>query len=226
MPVKLGVIRVITSADQASTDLHGRQIEAAYPGVHTTSICLPGQPEGVHDLATEGAAVAKVPDAARRLAVLGVDAIVVSCCADPGVREAGDAVTVPVVGAGEAAALVSLVYRCPVGVLGLTREAPPVMRRILGDRLVASIAPEGVTKTLDLQTPLAMDACERAARRLMGQGAGVICLACTGTATIGLPRYLGERLNLPVVDPVIVAGGLVLALVGQHRSACGRGRFS
>jgi hypothetical protein len=51
--VELGVIRVISSANQESTDVHGRLIEAAYPGVHTASICLPDQPEGVHDQATE-----------------------------------------------------------------------------------------------------------------------------------------------------------------------------
>jgi Asp/Glu/hydantoin racemase len=160
-----------------------------------------------------------VPAAARKLAALGVDAIVVSCCSDPGVREARDAVKVPVVGAGEAAALVSLMYQRPVGVLGLTQDAPLVVRRILGERLVASTAPEGVNKTVDLHQPGVLEACERAARLLLNQGASAICLA--GTATIGLPGYLAERLDVPVVDPVVVAGGLALALAAQRR-ACSR----
>jgi Asp/Glu/hydantoin racemase len=112
-------------------------------------------------------------------------------------------------------------YQRPVGVLGLTGYAPPAMQRILGNRLVAATAPEGGCTTLDLQLPGATAACERAARRLVGQGAGVICLACTGTATIGLPGYLAERLDVPVVDPVIAAGGLALALAAQRR-ACSR----
>ncbi|OGS69942.1 MAG: hypothetical protein A2Y96_02390 [Firmicutes bacterium RBG_13_65_8] len=222
MLTELGVIRVISSADQESTDIHGLLIEAAYPGVRTTSICLPDQPDGVHNEATERAAAAKMPAAARQLAARGVDGIIVSCCSDPGVGEARDAVNVPLVGAGEAAALVSLVHRRPVGVLGLSGDAPSPMRRILGGMLVASAVPEGVSTTLDLHKPGARDACERAARQLVKQGAGVICLACTGTATVGLPGYLAERLDVPVVDPVMAAGGLALTLVAQlkARSHC------
>ncbi|MDP2873305.1 MAG: aspartate/glutamate racemase family protein [Bacillota bacterium] len=213
---KLGIIRVITSRDQAFLETHGRLIEQAYAAVRTVSLCLPDQPDGVHDESTEQTAAAKMPDAARELAGRGVDAIVVSCCSDPGVREAAAAVDVPLVGAGEAAALVSLVYGGPVGVIGLTGQAPRTMCDVLGDRLVASIAPRGVRTTLDLLRPEAVSACEEAARWLLAQGAGVICLACTGTATIGLPRRLTEVLGVPVVDPVLAAGGLALMMVAQR----------
>ncbi len=219
---QLGVIRVITLADRRLADLHGRQIEAAYAGVETVSICLPDQPDGVHGPETEATAAAKMPAAARELAALGVDGIVVSCCSDPGVREAADAVDVPLVGAGEAAALVALAYRRPVGVLGLTDEAPAPMRAVLGDRLVAAVRPEGVRTTLDLQAPGAAGAAEEAARRLLKRGAGVICLACTGTATVGLPRLLAGALGVPVVDPVLAAGGLIMTLVAQLKGRSGR----
>lgn len=215
----LGIIRVITSNDRAFVETHGRQIERAYPPVWTVSLCLSGQPDGVHDAPTEEAAAAKMPEAARDLAARGVDAIIVSCCSDPGVREAASAVAVPVVGAGNAAALASLAYGQPVGVLGLTGRAPRAVSEALGDRLAASAAPHGVQTTLDLLRPEAVAACEEAARMLLKQGAGVICLACTGTATIGLPRRLAGALGVPVIDPVLAAGGLALMMLAQlHRA--------
>lgn len=215
----LGVIRVITSTDSAFVETHGRQIEQAYPGVRTVSICLPDQPDGVHDEASEALAAGKMPAAARELAGRGVDAVLVSCCSDPGVLEAALAVDVTVLGAGRAAALVSLAYGQPVGVIGLTAGAPLAMREVLGANLIASTAPRDVHTTLDLLRPEAVSACEEAARWLLDQGARVICLACTGTATIGLPRQLASALGVPVVDPVLAAGGLALMLAAQRQSA-------
>jgi len=215
--ITLGVIRVVTSDDTRFVETHGRQIERAFPGVRTISICLPDQPQGVHDPESEALAASKLPAAARELASQGADAIVVNCCSDPGVADAASEVPIPVVGAGKAAALVSLAYGLPVGVISLTEEPPEVMRQLLGPSLVASTVPSQVRTTLDLLQPGAVSACVESARHLLGQGARVICLGCTGTATIGLPHRLAADLQVPVVDPVLAAGGFALILAAQRR---------
>ena len=79
------VIRVVTLEDPGLLRLHGELMEAAFPGLHTVSVCIPDQPRGVCSPETEAAAVPKILEIARKLR--GVDALVVSCCGDPAVEE-------------------------------------------------------------------------------------------------------------------------------------------
>lgn len=210
----VGVIRVITQ-EQERTDAHGRLIELWFSFAHTISRCIPDQPEGVYDAATRQAAAPKVVALARKLAEAGADGIIVSCADDPGVQEARAELYIPVIGAGEATALAAARFDCPVGVLGITPEAPSAFRRILGDKLVGYAVPDGVRTTLGLQTPAGQASALAAARRLAAQGAEVITLACTGFSTIGLAPDLERATGIPVLDAVqCEACALMLELSG------------
>ena len=92
------VIRVVTLEDPGLLRLHGELMEAAFPGLHTVSVCIPDQPRGVCSPETEAAAVPKILEIARKLR--GVDALVVSCCGDPAVEELRRELDIPVIGAG------------------------------------------------------------------------------------------------------------------------------
>ena len=205
----VGVIRVITQ-DQEQADAHGLLIERAFPQVRVVSRCIPDQPEGVHDAATKRTAEPKVIALACQLVEQEADGIIVSCADDPGVAEARAIVGVPVVGAGESMATAAALHEGPVGVIGITPDAPPAFPRILGERLLANLVPDGVRDTRDLNTPAGQHAAVTAARRLREEGAAVIALACT---PIGLAPQLERAVGIPVLDPVTCEAQALLALL-------------
>jgi allantoin racemase len=118
--MKVGVIRVLTTDDPDLLNSHGHALEKEY-GFTVISECIPEQQSGVHSDATFHLAVPKIAALASSLGTQ-VDALIVSCAADPGLNEAIAAVNIPVVGAGSAAATIALTQGKSVGVLDLTPE--------------------------------------------------------------------------------------------------------
>ncbi|HEX9017393.1 MAG TPA: aspartate/glutamate racemase family protein [Chloroflexota bacterium] len=201
----VGVIRVLTTDDPDFLSAHGRIIERRF-GLKTVNRCIPDQWTGIYDDASEAIAVPKIIRLGTEMAADGVDAIVVSCAADPAVSELRAALKIPVIGAGSAASAVALSQADRVGVLNLNETAPGPVRRILGDCFVGEDAPEGVENSPQLLTDWGKQAALEAAKRLARLGAGSIVLACTGYGTIGMAGTLREQLGLVAVDPVVAAG--------------------
>ncbi len=215
MGFTVGLIRVITLKDDELLNLHGRIIESAFPELKVVSRCIEDQPKGVYDRETEEIAKPKVVRLAKEFEREGVEAVIVSCAADPGVREARRELRIPVVGAGSALASLSLAYGEKVGVLNLTEDTPDVVKRILGPHLVAEEKPEGVRNTLDLMSDWGREAARKALEKLLRRGVDVVALACTGYSTIGFARVAREMAGIPVVDPVIAAGAVTLGILKQ-----------
>ncbi|MFE4059403.1 aspartate/glutamate racemase family protein [Streptomyces sp. NPDC059096] len=201
----VGVIRVLTSDDPTAVGEHGRLLERRY-GFPVVSRCIPGQPYGIHDEESERRAGPKIVALAREMAEAGAGTLVISCAADPALARVRAAVDIPVLGAGASAAAVSLGLGTRVGVLGITDEAPPGVRAILGDRFAGAVRPRGVHRTTDLRTPEGAAAVLEAAADLVGAGADTLLLACTGLTTIGIRPRLEDRTGVPVVDAVLAAG--------------------
>ncbi|HCC33702.1 MAG TPA: hydantoin racemase [Clostridiales bacterium] len=212
----IGLIRVLTTDDPGVLGAHERLLRLAYPGLAVRTACIPDQPRGVHDEVSLAAAAPKVARLAGELAEGGAAAVIISCCADPGLELCRAAVSVPVIGAGRAAAAMALLPGGPVGVLGLTTEVPLPVVQVLGRALHRSAAPHGVRTTLDLMKADAMDACIKAARELRAAGARVILVACTGMSTAGVTARLRQELSLPVIDPVLAAGGAAITMLAHE----------
>jgi Asp/Glu/hydantoin racemase len=206
---RIGCIRVLTTADTDLLNLHGKLIMGWFPELEVVSACIPDQPEGIHDDETERIAVPKVLALAEQMAKDGMEAIVVSCAGDPATAQAGQKLSLPVIGAGRSVASIARSMEKPVGVLGITKNVPGPILEILGSRFRADIVPEGVVSTLDLMKPEGMEATIAAGRKLKEQGAGVILLACTGMSTIGAAAKLREALGIPVLDPVRAEAAVV-----------------
>ncbi|WP_374954722.1 OPT/YSL family transporter [Paenibacillus sp. AR247] len=66
------------------------------------------QPLGIYDDASEEAALPKIVELGIQMEQEGCRLLIVSCAADPGVRELRSRVSIPVIGAGSSAALVAL----------------------------------------------------------------------------------------------------------------------
>lgn len=201
----VGIIRVLTTEDPDLLAAHGRIIERDF-GLPTVTRCIPDQPQGIYDDETERIALPKIIRLGKEMANEGVDAILVSCAADPAVAELRSELKIPVIGAGSAASAVALGLAERIGILNLTEGAPGPVRVLLGDRFVGEANPEGVKNTLDLMTGWGRDAALEAARKLGAAGAGALVLACTGYATIGMADLLRARLGILAVDPVRAAG--------------------
>ncbi|MHB0867878.1 MAG: aspartate/glutamate racemase family protein [Chloroflexota bacterium] len=213
----VGVIRVLTTEDPQLLAAHGRILEQDF-GLTAVNRCIPDQPNGIYNDETERIAVPKVIRLGRELANEGVDAIVVSCAADPGVTELRAELKIPVIGAGSSVSAVALGLAERIGILNLTEGAPGPVRRLLGDRFVGEASPEGVRNTLDLMTGWGRDAALESAHRFVEAGAGALVLACTGYATIGMADLLRTRVGILAIDPVRAAGLITSYAVRRHAS--------
>ena len=201
----IGIVRVVTLEDPNLLAQHGNIISRKY-GLETRSVCIPNQPYGIHDDETEQMAIPKIIAVAEQLANDGVKAVVVSCAADPAVLELRKRLTIPVIGAGSAAALVAQGLGLPSGVLGITDDVPHVIKDTLGDRFVGYARPQAVNNTTDLLTPAGREQSIAASRFLLEQGAQAILFACTGYSTIGLADILRAELGCVVIDAVEAEG--------------------
>ncbi|WP_243357037.1 aspartate/glutamate racemase family protein [Bacillus litorisediminis] len=210
----IGVIRVFTTDNTDILQQHGNVITKIYQ-VPTMNKCIPDQPLGIFDDATEQIAVPKIVQLGRELEQEGCNILAISCAADPAIKELRQAVSIPVIGAGSAAALTALAIGEPVGVLGITETPPTVVEQQLGTLLVGNRRPEGVTNTTDLLTPAGQEKAVEAAKKLVKEGAKVILFACTGFSTIGLAAVLRKELNVPIIDAVEAEGMLASALYKQ-----------
>ena len=209
----LGIIRVLTTQDDALLQEHGRLIREAY-GLESISRCIPDQFSGIYDDASEAIAIPKIVALGREMHEAGCDALLLSCAADPGLTALRAAVPIPVVGAGSATARVAKLLGLPTAVLGIGSAAPQPFRTMLGED-VRYVQPRGVQKTTDLMTAAGREATLEAARELYATGTRVIAFSCTGLSTIGMAQRIGKHLGGVAIDAVSAAGMFAVALLGK-----------
>lgn len=203
---RIGLVRVLTTNDIHLLNIHGAMIEAFYPTLTVSTRSIPDHPDGVYDWETFKSAVPLVIDAVKGLASEGSECVIVSCASDPGVLESRSAVSVPVIGAGEATGAVAASLGTKVGVIGILPEMPERLREILGPSFLAYIKPPRINRTLDMITPEGRIAVLEAGMVLKNMGADVIALACTAMSTLGILQEMKATTGLRVVDPVLAAG--------------------
>ena len=212
----IGVIRVFTTENEEILEQHSKLISNRY-GVPTVTKCIPEQPLGIFNDETEEIAIPKIVEVGKALEREGSKVLVISCAADPAINELRKEVSIPVIGAGSAAALNALAIGEPVGVLGITDNPPIVIKELIGNLLVGYVRPKGVSNTTDLLTPSGQEKGLQAAKELLNQGAKVLVFACTGFSTIGLADVLRKELNVPIIDAV-EAEGLFASQLYQNQT--------
>jgi len=217
MSYSIGLIRVVTLTSEDLLNRHGKIIEELFPELRVISRCIWDQPKGIYDRESEEIAKPKILKLAKEFEESGVEAVIVSCAADPAVDEARKMLKIPVIGAGSAAAGLALTYGKRIGVLNLTEETPEVIKRILGEHLVVEDRPTGVKNTLDLMTEWGKKAAEESLKRLLKRNIDVIVLGCTGYSTIGFAKIAEEISGIPVIDPVIASGVATLYILKSRR---------
>lgn len=182
-------------------------------------------PASVESAVDEVLAAPGVVDAAIRAEQDGVDALVIDCMLDPGLDAAREAVSIPVIGAGEAG-LAAAARHGRFSIVTVLERQTPMFRALacrhgLADRLVSirGIGLPVLALEADRADSLArtVAACEAA---LYTDGASGIVFGCTGmlgyadtvTATLGLAAH-------QIIDPLPHALGVALqAAAGQNSS--------
>ncbi|MCA2018957.1 aspartate/glutamate racemase family protein [Vibrio tritonius] len=202
---RIGVIRVLSSDNQAFLDMHQNIMQQAVPDKQWQTKALWDQPNGIHDEETLTQALPKIYQLGS-LWSSDVDMLVVSCAADPGVETLRESLKIPVIGAGQSCCKIAKRYGTTIGVLGLEPLAPDVFYRELSDCSVIYRQPIHVNCTHDIHTPLGQASIIDAALECEALGAQVIALACTGMATVDIAGLLASHISLPVINPVLAAG--------------------
>ncbi|MGO3832605.1 MAG: aspartate/glutamate racemase family protein [Microbacteriaceae bacterium] len=198
----LGIIRVLSTTDEQVLQEHARLMEESHGFIAHTE-CIADQPHGIYDDASEAIAVPKIVELAHKLEARGdIDAVSISCAADPALAAAREAVRIPVLGAGECGAHAAMMVADKVAVIGISDDTPPRMRAILGDRFHSYRVSERHRRSTDLFADDALEALHVEAQHAANEGANAILFACTGFSTIGLKDYLAPRLQIPVIDLV------------------------
>lgn len=145
---------------------------------------------------------------------------VIACFDDPGLIPAREIVSVPVVGIGEAAICVARERYQQIGVIVVAER---VRERVTGFFMNYGVASERLLfasldgAVADLHTPDA-EITERfveAARRLRGQGAECVVLACAGFSHSVEP--IRARVGLPIIDGSYVGVGRVRTLAAPSQ---------
>ncbi len=203
---RIGLIRVLTTSDEETLQSHGRILMRLFPEWEVLSACIPDQPEGIHDERTKAEALPKIEELALSMTDADIDGLIISCADDPAVDLLNRKLSIPVIGAGRSAALLSIGLGERVGVIGITDETPKIMKEVLNGFLVKESKPEGISTTLDLMTPEGRESVLKEAHLLKAEGVDVLALACTGMSTVSLVPQLRRETGLPVIDPVSAEG--------------------
>lgn len=193
------------------------------PEVEITGVTCHGSPPAIETPDDDAAAVPHVIAAVKAAEAAGADACIIACFDDPGLAEARTAVSIPVVGIGEAAFHAAALLGRPWSVVTTTATAVPGMQKnVIDYGLAANCARVRACniRVLDLEHP-GSGAVEKVsaeiANAIVEDGAGAITLGCAGMAD--LAAALSAEHGIAVIDGVSVATQLAVILARLPRHA-------
>lgn len=204
-------IRILTPI--TSSDFRGDTLERAFAGAHFTvsTAFLSAGPVSVESSVDEALAAPGVVAAAVRAEADRCDAMVIDCMLDPALDAAREAVTIPVIGCGEAAMSDAARANAKFAIVTvLSRQARLFFDKArlyrLGDALtsVRSIDMPVLQLGQDRQATLAATVAQ-AKKAVIEDGAGAIVFGCTGMLGLGAPVAVALRehgIDVPVCDPL------------------------
>lgn len=212
----LGIIRVLTTDNQDVLQEHGKRMTDTFH-VESVTRCIPDQPNGIYNDETEAMAIPKIVALAKQMAeVDGVNAITISCAADPALDESRAVLPIPILGAGVCGAFAASMVGQRVGIVGITEIPPSRMKDELGERFHSASYSPKLRKTTDLFKDGAKEELLSVVNRVIQSGADVILFACTGFSTIRLKDYLVQHVDVPVID-LVEAQAIAYQLIREEK---------
>lgn len=169
--------------------------------------------------------VAKIIEAERE----GVDAVVIDCMGDPGLRPSRETVSIPVIGPGQTGMLVAAMLGHTFSVVTVLRRLRPSFENTAA--LAGLSSKLASVRSVDIPV-LALEAdlnhtqsllVDEAARAVEQDGAEAILFGCTGLlgcAAAVRAGLLARGIDVPVIDPIpnAVAVAAAMARLGLAQS--------
>lgn len=189
-------------------------VAAARPDNEISVVGLDRGPASLESDYEDALAVPDLLNKVRAAAREGVDAVIIDCVADPGLRPARELVCIPVIGAAQASMHLAAILAHRFSVVTILERDTPLMERMvclygLKDKF-ASTRPVNIpVLELDKDRDRLLAALiEESARAVLEDGAQAIVFGCTGMK--GLARRVQEGLaqrgcEVPVIDPSLAA---------------------
>ena len=167
-------------------------------------------PASVESSAEEYLSVPGILEAAPRLEAEGFDAMIIGCFGDPGLAPARELVDFPVIGPGQAGALAAAQMGQRFAIITVVDEVVPAIRRQMRgyglEGLVADIRAVDVpVLELRQRADQVLQPLETEAHAALRAGADTLVLGCMTMGFLDVARKLGERLGVPVINPVLAA---------------------
>lgn len=157
---------------------------------------------------------------AQQAEAAGADAVVIACFGDPGGNGAKEALSIPVVGEGEAALYMTAMLSRRFSIITVRRQTVPFMAMItkslgLEDKL-ASVRPVEHS-VMDFSLDAVGEVVAQARAAVVEDGAEGIVMGCTGVG-VDMASVVSDELEkefgyVPVVDPVKATIGMAESLV-------------
>jgi allantoin racemase len=168
-----------------------------------------------------------IPATVRRAVALeeeGWDALILGCYGDPGLDAFRELVSIPVVGPGEATALVAASLGHRFAIITVTKSVIiPMERQIrnvgVGDKLASVRAVDIPVLRLNHDREHTKEAILAEGHRAISDDrADTIILGCMSMGFLGIAEELAAMLGVPVLDPSRVSLKYAEALVGAGLS--------
>lgn len=210
--MRVRVVVPVLHSDELVGKAREEYRSCASPGVELSVACLAN---GTRSIESEFDMALVQPDVIRLVREAekdGIDACTIACFGDPGAAGAREAVSIPVIGEGEAAMHCASLLGGRFSVIITERTIFPLVRRLvracgMQDRF-ASVREVGAG-VLDFSLDCVPRAIEESVRAVREDGAEVIVMGCTGTG-VDMARAIEEGVRqqvgayVPVIDPVKV----------------------
>lgn len=196
------------------------------PDVHLRMVC-PTRTEVTVDSALDIAIAApEIIQMAMAAEGEGYDAVVLYCFSDPAVDACREAVSIPVVGAGQASYMLAAQVSRQFGVIVADDARIPEKKLfyhqagIMPERIAGFCAADMGGRALRDDIAFTLGRLAEAGRDLKRRGAQAVVLGCL--SMLGMAGAVQEAIGIPVIDsavaPVVMAEALVRA--GLQTSTC------
>jgi allantoin racemase len=199
----------------------------ARPDTELSVVCLDKGPASIESRHEEALAVldtvAKIVQAEKD----GVDAVISDCMGDPGVEEAREMVSIPVIGPAETSMHVAAMLGHKFSVVTILERLIPLIDHSATktgqtERLASVRTVDIPVLQLDDHDRLLKALVDESVKAVREDGAHVIIFGCTGMAGLAAKVEEGLRKNgitdVPVIDPAVLAVKIAEALADMGLS--------
>lgn len=210
-----------TAAGKAEVERRGALLkEYAAPGTETGIQDVPEGPASIESMYEEYLSIPATVRAAIALEQDGWDAIILGCYGDPGLDALRELISIPVVGPGEATALMAASLGHRFSIITITDSVIAFTERLVrnagvGDKLASVRAIDIPVLELHDDREQTIDATIREGRRAIEEDrADTLILGCMSMGFLEVAEAVAPELGVPVLNPGKSSLKFAEALVG------------